>query len=223
MSEKMRKKTAATPQAMTGARALTARDVGVEKAEKVQVSPVSFATAIRVLMQNWRQGTVAVKGRSDVSFSNKKPWRQKGTGRARAGSARSPLWRGGGICHGPMPRTRTLSLNKQTRNNVCEALFWNYLQANKIVCLDASLSTDVPKTSVAYGALKNAGLVNKPVSVFVHSHDGVTQASFANMDKVRTVFFDQPNVFDLAKATSWVVLAKDLDVFKDMVNRWLSN
>ena len=68
---------------------------------------------IRSLLQNWRQGTVACKGRSDVGYSNKKPWKQKGTGRARAGSARSPLWRGGGVIFGPQPRTRVLK-NEQT-------------------------------------------------------------------------------------------------------------
>ena len=66
-------------------------------------------------MQNWRQGTVACKGRSDVAFSNKKPWKQKGTGRARAGSARSPLWRGGGVIFGPQPRTRMLKVAKQVK------------------------------------------------------------------------------------------------------------
>ena len=63
--------------------------------------PVAMAIYVRALLQNWRQGTVACKGRSDVSYSNKKPWKQKGTGRARAGSARSPLWRGGGVIFGP--------------------------------------------------------------------------------------------------------------------------
>ena len=66
------------------------------------------------MLQNWRQGTVACKGRSDVAFSNKKPWKQKGTGRARAGSARSPLWRKGGVIFGPQPRTRTLTITQET-------------------------------------------------------------------------------------------------------------
>src|SRR5437588_407352 len=87
----------------SGVRVLTAKELALEPA-KDRVAPKAFAIAIRTLRQNWRQGTVAVKGRADVSFSNRKPWRQKGTGRARAGSARSPLWRKGGVCHGPQER-----------------------------------------------------------------------------------------------------------------------
>jgi large subunit ribosomal protein L4 len=84
-----------------------------EGTERKEMSRRGFAMAVRALLQNWRQGTVACKGRSDVSFSNKKPWKQKGTGRARAGSARSPLWRGGGVAFGPQPRTRTLKITKE--------------------------------------------------------------------------------------------------------------
>ena len=58
---------------------------------------MSYAVWVRALMQNWRQGTVGCKSRGEISFSNKKPWKQKGTGRARAGSSRSPLWRSGGV------------------------------------------------------------------------------------------------------------------------------
>src|SRR3990167_8761361 len=74
------------------------------------VANATFSTWVRVLLQNGRQGTVACKGRSDVAFSNKKPWKQKGTGRARAGSARSPVWRKGGVIFGPQARVRKLSI-----------------------------------------------------------------------------------------------------------------
>ena len=69
--------------------------------DKKIASKANFALWVRALLQNWRQGTVVCKGRSEVAYSNKKPWKQKGTGRARAGSARSPLWRSGGVIFGP--------------------------------------------------------------------------------------------------------------------------
>ena len=81
-----------------------------------------FQFGLRALLQNWRQGTVACKGRSDVAYSNKKPWKQKGTGRARAGSARSPLWRGGGVIFGPQATSRTLRVPQSLRKNVLNAL-----------------------------------------------------------------------------------------------------
>src|ERR1700683_4830953 len=83
-------------------------DLEIEKREE---SPKTYATAIRTLIQNWRQGTVGCKDRSEVAYSNRKPWKQKGTGRARAGSLRSPVWRKGGVTFGPQPRVRELSIN----------------------------------------------------------------------------------------------------------------
>lgn len=68
---------------------------------------------MRVYLQNVRQGTVGSKGRSDIAYTNKKPWKQKGTGRARAGSARSPLWRGGGVVFGPQARIKMLKVPKK--------------------------------------------------------------------------------------------------------------
>ena len=96
-------------------RILSHKDFGTNTERRV-MPLTSFAIWVKALMQNWRQGTVACKGRADVtSRSNKKPWKQKGTGRARAGSPRSPLWRGGGVIFGPQPRVRKLSLNQGTK------------------------------------------------------------------------------------------------------------
>ena len=80
---------------------------------KKETSPVTFARAIRVLLQNWRQGTVGCKSRGEVAFANRKPWRQKGTGRARVSSLRSPLWRKGGVIFGPQARVRKLFINNK--------------------------------------------------------------------------------------------------------------
>ena len=91
------------------------QDLSLDVSQKKEVTPVGFSTWIRSLRQNWRQGTVGCKGRSDVAHSNKKPWKQKGTGRARAGSPRSPLWRGGGVTFGPQARVRTLAVPAQLK------------------------------------------------------------------------------------------------------------
>ena len=98
--------------ASTTVQQVSLQDLNLDASQK-KVATVAFSTWIRSLLQNWRQGTVGCKGRSDVNRSNKKPWKQKGTGRARAGSARSPLWRGGGVIFGPQPRVRTLTLPAQ--------------------------------------------------------------------------------------------------------------
>ena len=189
--------------------------------EPKDVSPRGFAQCVRTLMQNWRQGTVATKGRSDVAYSNKKPWKQKGTGRARAGSARSPLWRGGGVTFGPQQRTRTLSVSKKLKRNVLGALVQQFVTAGKVVSLDWALGSERPRTSSAFSALKNAGINQEKLILFVPAHDTLTYASFANIPNVRVLFFDQPNVYDLAHADRWVLLNRDVEHFKTMVGQWL--
>ncbi len=185
-----------------------------------EINSIGFATWVRQLLQNWRQGTAACKGRAEVSYSNKKPWKQKGTGRARAGSARSPLWRGGGITFGPQPRVRTLKVSKQLKKGVLNSLFWQYLKNNQIAFLDWSLENEKPKTAAALQILKSAGLHDEKINVFLSAQDQLHYASFANLENVRIVFFDEGNAYDLASAGRWIVLKKDLDAFKEMVNSW---
>ena|SRR5579859_298200 len=222
---KVTKKKAASSHAKSahqeGVRVLTAQDLAVDESQARKIAPHGFAVYVRALKQNWRQGTVAAKGRSDVSFSNKKPWRQKGTGRARAGSARSPLWRKGGVCHGPQPRTRTLKITSDLKKGVMNHIFWDYLNKGNIVCLDQSITNNKPQTAQAYSMLKNAGLAHKKVTMFVRADDVITRSSFGNIRNIRTLLFDQPNAFDLSSAPTWVVLSKDINDFKKMVGTWL--
>lgn len=185
-----------------------------------QVNMQAVSQYMRALMQNWRQGTVACKDRSEVAFSNKKPWKQKGTGRARAGSPRSPLWRKGGVIFGPQERVRTLKVPKNLKKEVFSDLLANKLSREKVVALNWSFDQEKPKTALAYAALQQAGLAGKKVVFFVSTHDFITQASFANIPGVSMIFFDQPNAFVLAHAEYWMYLAKDSDLFKEMVHIW---
>ncbi len=197
------------------------QDLGLVSSERRIVSPESFSCAIRALMQNWRQGTVGCKDRGEVAFSNKKPWKQKGTGRARAGSMRSPLWRKGGVVFGPQPRVRTLKLSKNVRAGVFQTLLWKQLDKNAIVALNFQIENDKPKTALAFNALREAGLSDKKVVLLVSSHDALVHASFSNIANVRMILFDQPNAYILADADYWVYLQKDSESFKEMVNVWI--
>ena len=185
------------------------------------ISPSSFAVYVRVLRQNWRQGTVACKGRADVSYSTRKPWKQKGTGRARAGSLRSPIWRKGGVTFGPQPRTQTLKVSQGLKKNVLKALFLEKLKQKHVIALDYAFGNDVIKTSAAFNLLKQANLHAAKIVLFVATHDYQAQLSFANLPHVKMYLFDQPNAYALSHGDYWVYLKKDSDSFKQMVDSWL--
>ena len=207
-------------QAIT-AQVITAEEVGLTQEHRSEIRNEGFSQCVRALLQNWRQGTVASKGRSDVAFSNKKPWKQKGTGRARAGSPRSPLWRKGGACFGPQPRTRTHAVTKNLKRGVCNAIACDYLDNQRVFALDWTAQEGAPKTAHAYNALKSAGLHTKNIVLFVTPADRYAHASFANIPNVRMLLFDQWNAYDIANGDTWLFLQKDMDAFKQMVSTWI--
>lgn len=199
---------------------VSAQEVGFDGNAYRNVSSSSFALAIRVLLQNWRQGTVGCKTRSEVNKTGKKPWKQKGTGRARAGTARSPLWRGGGIVFGPQPRTRTLKVSKKVNRQILGKLAWERFEQQCVVSLPIQWQDEKPKTALAQSVLNNAGLAGKRIALFVTPGDFRAYASFINMPNVHVLFFDQPNVYDLVSCQYWAFLEHDRDQFKEMVGAW---
>lgn len=199
---------------------LKASDIGLADDKRRSVSK-GFSVAVRVLMQNWRQGTVACLGRSDVNRSRKKPWKQKGTGRARVGSARSPLWRGGGVIFGPQARTRTLSISRKCKQLVLRNIFMDKLDRGNILVADWAVSGQKPSTAQAYGLLKELNLHAKKIAVCLPWSDAITRASFNNISNVRVLLFDQFNAFDLANESKILLLQKDFEQFKKTVEaRW---
>jgi large subunit ribosomal protein L4 len=200
--------------------AMTFDDLGLPQGGTIY-APDSVSNYARALLQNWRQGTVWSRGRADVSFSNKKPWKQKGTGRARAGSPKSPLWRGGGVIFGPQERIRYLKTNKKARQLAMLSVLSNSLNNGSIFITDWMAQTEQPKTTHAHALLQQHGFLGNKVTVFVAPGDMLTYASFANIPNVAVMSFDQPNVFDLMNSKQWLIFKKDQDLFKQMVVQWL--
>jgi large subunit ribosomal protein L4 len=214
--EKNSKKSSASVQAAVHTLGLS--DVGLAGVQKKKVF-TGFSTWIRVLMQNWRQGTVGCKDRSEVNRTNKKPWKQKGTGRARAGSARSPVWRGGGIVFGPQPRVRTLTVSQKLKKTVLRNLFIDCVERGKVIVADWHVEQK-PSTSAAAKFLKSAGLEDKKVMLFLPWTDSLNRASFTNIQSVNVVLADQMNAYDMSTSDTVLVLKKDLENFKEMVSKW---
>lgn len=185
-----------------------------------QFPEVGFSVWVRSLVQNWRQGTVGCKARGDVNYTNKKPWKQKGTGRARAGSARSPLWRGGGVTFGPQPRVRSLKVNKKNKQQVMQAFFAHFAKNGNIVVADWQLENEKPSTKAVVTMLNNVQLQDKKVGLLLHFEDMVHAVAARNIPQVQVLFFDDINAYDLATVDSLVVLKKDVETFKEVVNQW---
>ena len=201
-----------------GLEVLLAKDIGLE-AVAADVK-AEYALWVRALLQNWRQGTVGCKARSDVSYTNKKPWKQKGTGRARAGSARSPLWRGGGVTFGPQPRVKTLKINKKTKSRVLSSLVNEYADKSQLFLLDWSVQGEKPSAAQAFQVLKDNRLSEKKVTLFLNRDDVVSWMSVRNLKNVQVLAFDDVNAYELSLGNCIVVLKKDYTIFKDMVKKW---
>jgi len=146
-----------------------------------------------------RQGTHKTKTRSQVRGGGRKPWRQKGTGRARHGSIRSPLWIGGGHAFARVPRDYSKRVNKKTRRLALRsALTDRANQAN--VAVVRGLAYETPRTKDALRTLTGIGAVDRKVLVVLADNDANTVKSFRNLPLVHTLVVDQLNTYDVLKS-----------------------
>ena len=146
---------------------------------------------------NARQGTRAQKGRSDVNRSGKKPWRQKGTGRARAGSFQSPLWRGGGVVFGPKPRDFTKKVSRNTRQLALRKVLTERLRAGDVLVLD-DLKLESAKTKEFVGILSALELKGSALIVAQATDKNLTLAS-RNVPNVALATSDSLNTYDVLR------------------------
>lgn len=142
-----------------------------------------------------RQGTHAVKNRSAVRGGGRKPWRQKGTGRARQGSIRSPQWVGGGVVFGPTPRSYSYKLPKKVRRLALKSALSTKVQDNNIIVLD-ELAVDVPKTKEIIKLL-DALKVDGKTLIVTKDKDLVLMKSANNLQKVKVQYASQINTLEL--------------------------
>ena len=154
-----------------------------------------------------RQGTHAVKNRSAVRGGGKKPWRQKGTGRARAGSSRSPIWRGGGVVFGPTPRSYGYKVPRKSRRLAIKSVLSQKVLDNELIVVDA-LSLDTPKTKDFRAILNNLEVDKKVLLVLEDTNDNIF-LSARNIPNVKIVSSDNVSVLDVV-AHDYLLLLKQL-------------
>ncbi len=154
-------------------------------------------------LANQRQGTQSTKTRSEVSGGGKKPWRQKGTGRARQGSIRAPHWVGGGIALGPKPRSYKYRVNKKERRLAIKSLLSSKVLENELVVVDKINFKEI-KTKNMVNALGNLKVTGKTLILLSEKNENV-QKSARNIEGVKTSLVNTINVYDLLKYTNLVI------------------
>ena len=154
-------------------------------------------------MANQRQGTSNTKTRAEVSGGGRKPWKEKGTGRARQGSIRSPQWFKGGIALGPKPRDYSYRVNKKERRLAVRSVLSSKVLENNLVVVD-SMNFDAIKTKNMVSALNNLKVEGKTLIVLPEKNENV-QKSARNIEGVKTSLVNTINVYDLLKYNKLVL------------------
>ena len=186
---------------------MAGKEVGsMELSEKVFGAAVNEAVlhaAVRAYLLNQRQGTQSTLTRAEVSGGGIKPWRQKGTGRARQGSTRSPQWTHGGVALGPKPRSYRVSMNKKTKRVALQSAVSAKVACGEMVVVDA-IAAQAYKTRVMSDMLKAIGFEKKALVVLAEKDDKVYK-SLSNIEGVKIAYVNTINVYDILNCGLFVV------------------
>jgi large subunit ribosomal protein L4 len=167
-------------------------------------------------MNNARQGTLSTKTRAEVRGGGRKPWRQKGTGRARAGSSRSPLWRGGGVIFGPKPRDFSLKMNRKERRLALRTAFQSRAE-DLVVVQEFADQLPRPKTQELVAAFSRWGIdAEDKVLLILSERQEMVYLSARNLPNVRLISATNLNVYDLLAADRVVVTAAALKKIQEV-------
>ena len=171
-------------------------------------------SVVRAYLLNQRQGTQSTKTRSEVSGGGIKPWRQKGTGRARQGSIRAPQWMHGGIALGPKPRTWKISINKKVKRIAMQSALSAKVADNELVVVD-SIATGEFKTKKIVEMLKALG-ANKKALIVLPEVDKFVVKSASNIEGVKTATPGTLNVYDILKYDMFIVAKEAVAIIEEV-------
>ena len=180
-----------------------------------EVNEAVLHAAVRAFLMNQRQGTQSTLTRSEVSGGGRKPWRQKGTGRARQGSTRSPQWTHGGVALGPKPRDYRVDMNKKTKRVALYSALSAKVAAGDLIVVD-DIKCEGYKTKTVVSMLNAIGAEKKALIVLPEVDNFVVKST-ANIPGVKTSVYNTINVYDILNADKFVVskaaIAKIEEVF----------
>lgn len=174
--------------------------------------------AVRSFLANRRQGTSSTKGRSEVRASGRKPWRQKGLGRARAGTASSPIWVGGGVAHGPKPRDYGFSLPKKARRLAIKGALSTKAREGGLKIVE-SLTLSEPKTKKAVELIRSLGVGGmKCLFVLSQKSDDLIRAT-NNIPGVKTTTAKDVNIYDVLNSDAILIDKDAVGVIAEVLGR----
>jgi large subunit ribosomal protein L4 len=187
---------------------MTGKEVGtIELPEAVYGADVNepvLHSVVRAYLMNQRQGTQSALTRTEVSGGGRKPWRQKGTGRARQGSTRSPQWTHGGIVFAPKPRDYRQHINKKVKRVAAVSALSSKVRDNEIIVLDA-IKADDYKTKVMVQMLAAVGAGKKTLVVLTDADDKVRR-SLSNIPNVRSINVSVVSVYDILDCDTFLIV-----------------
>ncbi len=185
-----------------------------DKQLKTKVDPSLIHQVVRAHLSGQRKGTAATKRRGEVRGGGVKPWRQKGTGRARAGSIRSPLWTGGGVVFGPKPRDFSIKLPKKAKRQALKSVLGEKISNGSVKVLN-KIDWNEPKTKKAVKLLDTLKMEGKVLAVIQDESENVVK-SFLNIPEVKIISADQISTYEVLNTDDILTTRKSFEkILKD--------
>lgn len=163
------------------------------------VHEAALHQVVKAYLANQRQGNASTKTRGEVSGGKRKPWRQKGTGRARQGSIRAPHWRGGGVVFGPTPRTHHQAVPKKVKALARRSAFNTRALAEEVAVIER-FDLDMPKTRRITELLRRIGIAERKLLILTHGHNAEVYLSARNLPNVQVMPFTDASAYDVLHA-----------------------
>ncbi len=187
-----------------------------EEIFSAEIKPHLIHEVVKMQLANRRAGTASTKNRSAVRGGGKKPWRQKGTGRARAGTIRSPLWRGGGVVFGPMPRDYSYKVPKKVRRGALRSAVALKAQEGKFVVVE-KFELEEAKTKVFARILE--GLSVKDGLIVIEEKDEILERVARNIPSIKVLRFEGINVYDIMRYDKLVMTQKAFEKLEGVLSQ----
>ena len=196
----------------------TGRDVTLDnKIFGIEPNEHAVYLDVKSFLANQRQGTAKTKERNEIAGSSKKIKKQKGTGTARAGSIKSPVFRGGGIIFGPKPRDYNFKLNRKIKQLASKSVLSSRAKEKAIKILE-DINFETPKTKDFVAILKNLSVANKKSLFLVNGDSSTAYLSSRNIKKVNVTTIAEINTYDLINAENIILCESTLDQLKERFN-----